>query len=926
MTLAKPMPISHTATSIFHRLPPLCLTDAKHLGVPDWLRTIEARLDAALRATGDIRAVVAARCMAMDSLLCALLAHCGLTANEVALVATGGYGRGELHPYSDVDCLIITADNPTADTHERICQFAAHLWDSGITPALAVRSRAECATACADITVATSLLEARVLLAKNAPDGEALLSDLRHMAWQAWSAADFFCAKMTETRARYRKHDATESNLEPDIKHAPGGLRDIQTVRWIGLRYFAVANFEAVLATVTAAGFITANEYQTLHEAEGFLWQVRHHLHHITGRNENRLLFDYQRNVAERMGYHAMPDDRPNAAVERMMRDYYRRAMAVSTLCELICQYAEQTLFGMAAPKVADIPLNAQFVQRGEQIIMRHADVFVATPSAMLSLFLLMGQHDIKYIETATVRALITAAPRIDDAFRQDPYHRGLFMANLVEQNLLFHRLQAMKRYGVLGRYIPAFSQITGLMQYDLFHRYTVDAHTLRVVRVLHRFTDARYTGEYPLVSSIYRGITRKVLLTLAALFHDIAKGRGGDHSELGQAEALAFCTAHELSTADSQLVAWLVEQHLLMSMTAQKKDTSDPHVIATFAEAVGDVTHLNYLYALTVADMTATNAQIWNSWRATLLRQLYHQTRRLLLADGDASAYTSEQGRKELVYAKQARARTLLQADPTLSAADLAQIDNLWQALGEDYFLREIAPDIVWHAKAIIAHAAVTKAATDVDQSPTDLSPTTPLIALREHHELALDAVQVFIYTPDQPNLFAVTVAVLDAMQLDVLDARVITSCNGIALDSYVVLDRQNTLLVDTRRQETLRTRLQQGFASQQIAPLIDKNLPRKLRHFDVPTRVEIRPTKTAQQYTLAIETLDQPSLLARVSRVLLAHEVAVQFARITTLGERAEDMFIVRTPAPLAAAQIEALTHELVSALATPTNHAAI
>ena len=692
------------------------------------------------------------------------------------------------------------------------------------------------------------------------------------------------------------------------------------------MRYFAAADLEAVLATVMQAGFITAHEYQSLHEAEGFLWQVRHHLHHITGRNENRLLFDYQRSVAERMGYHAAPDDRPNAAVERMMRDYYRRAMAVSTRCELICQHVEQVLVATEVSAVARTPLNAQFVQYGKQIAMRHDRVFMATPSAMLSLFLLMGQYDIKYIETATVRALIAAAPRIDDAFRQDPYHRGLFMANLVEQNLLFHRLQAMKRYGVLGRYIPAFAQITGLMQYDLFHRYTVDAHTLRVVRVLHRFTDARYTGEYPLVSSIYRGITRKVLLTLAALFHDIAKGRGGDHSELGQAEAFAFCTAHGLSAADSQLVAWLVEQHLLMSMTAQKKDTSDPQVIATFAEAVGDVTHLNYLYALTVADMTATNAQIWNSWRATLLRQLYHQTRRLLLADGDASAYTSEQGRKELVHAKQARARTLLQADPTLSAADLAQIDNLWQALGEDYFLREIAPDIVWHAKAIIAHAAVTKAATDVDQSPTDLSPTTPLIALREHHELALDAVQVFIYTPDQPNLFAVTVAVLDAMQLDVLDARVITSCNGIALDSYVVLDRQNTLLVDTRRQETLRTRLQQGFASQQIAPLIDKNLPRKLRHFDVPTRVEIRPTTMAQQYTLAIETLDQPSLLARVSRVLLAHEVAVQFARITTLGERAEDMFIVRTPAPLAAAQIEALTHELVSALATPTNHAAI
>ena len=704
---------------------------------------------------------------------------------------------------------------------------------------------------------------------------------------------------MAEAKERYLKHNSTEYNLEPDLKNAPGGLRDIHTVGWISKRYFRVTN----LFGLVQQEFITEKEFDELQQAEDFLWLIRHHLHKIAKRNENRVLFDYQRLIAERIGYR--DNSHPNAAVEQFMRDYYRYAMSNSTLSEMLTQHYYETLIEARLPdeqRPVRKVINERFKLVGDRIAVTHTRVFAQHPTAILEMFLLMGQQNIRHIRTRTLRILKIAARGIDEHFRNDPVNKAMFMDNLKEQNLLFWRLRVMKRYGVLGSYLPAFGQIIGLMQYDLFHRYTVDAHILMLIRMLHRFTDDNYVDTYPLVSGIYRRIDRKEMLVLAAIFHDIAKGRGGDHSELGKQDAIKFCLSHGLSQADAELVGWLVSQHLLMSMTAQKKDISDPEVVAEFADKVGNVTYLNYLYVLTVADMNATNPQLWNSWRATLMRQLYTQTRRILRADIDAPM-----NRQDMIASNKQSARDLLAGDNGLAA-----IEGLWDGLGEEYFLREVPSDIVWHSKAIMAHEEAQKQRTESEQPE-------PLIILREHRELALDAVQVFIYTHDQSNLFAVTMTVFDQMDLDVLDARVITASRDFTLDSYVLLDRHGTLLTDTERQTELVERLKQAFISPTLPEVAQRRMPRQLKHFHVPTKVSFSFNPQSNQHMMILETLDQPALLARVGQVFLAHDIEVHFARITTLGERAEDMFFItdHEDKPLSDERLEKLKQALVETL---------
>ena len=882
----------------FTPLHPLSLQGEANLGIPAWLARVEADLDKALASGTPIRQIVTARCCAVDSLMDALFALYELHHTDLTLFATGGYGRGELHPYSDIDLLLLSPSPIDEALNQKISPFVAKLWDIGIDPALVVRSVAECDVACReDITVATSLLEAR-MLAGNIAQAKVPLQLLN----QNWSQTKFYDAKIAEAKARYLKHNATEYNLEPDLKNAPGGLRDIHTVGWISKRYFRVNN----LFGLVQQEFITEKEFDELQAAEDFLWLVRHHLHKIAKRNENRLLFDYQRMIAERLGYH--DNDHPNAAVEHFMRDYYRYAMSNSTLAEMLTQHYYESLIEARLPdeqRPVHKVINERFKLVGDRIAVTHTRVFAQNPTAVLEMFLLMGQQNIRHIRTHTLRILKIAARGIDEHFRNDPANKALFMENIKEQNLLFWRLRLMKRYGVLGSYLPAFGQVTGLMQYDLFHRYTVDAHILMLIRMLHRFTDAAYESTYPLVSGIYRRIDRKEMLVLAAIFHDIAKGRGGDHSELGEQDAIKFCLAHGLSQADAALVGWLVSQHLLMSMTAQKKDISDPEVVAAFADKVGNVTYLNYLYVLTVADMNATNPQLWNSWRATLMRQLYTQTRRILRADIDAPM-----NRQDMIASNQQSARELLANDNAL-----ADIEHLWEGLGDEYFLREVPSDIVWHSKAIIAH----EMAHEQQKPRPDSDQPAPLIILREHRELALDAVQVFIYTHDQSNLFAVTMTVFDQMDLDVLDARVITASRDFALDSYVLLDRHGTLLTDSERQAELIAQLKQAFASPTLPKVSPRRMPRQLKHFEVPTKVSFSFNPQSNQHMMILETLDQPALLARVGQVFLAHDIEVHFARITTLGERAEDMFFITDHAdkPLSDARLEKLKDALVETL---------
>lgn len=883
------------ATIYITPLPSLTHSTEHNLGVPAWLAQVNDDINKALERGVSIRQLVAARACAIDSLLVALFEYFDLGQTDLALFATGGYGRGELSLHSDVDILLLSPTDISEAAKPQLNAFVAKLWDIGIEPALSVRSVADCLVAAEDHTVATALLEAR-LLAGN----EALSQAPMDIVNQTWPQKLFFETKMAEAKTRYIAHNVTEYNLEPNIKSAPGGLRDIHVIGWVTKRYFRVSK----LYDLVQQDFLTEKEFEELTYAEGYLWQIRHYLHTLTGRNENKLLFDYQRDVAQLMGYESLPDDLPNAAVERFMRDYYRCAMQISTLSEMLTTHYYETIIEPRLPddeRPEKTPLNARFNQIGNQIAISHNRVFAQHPDAILEMFLLMGQHNIKNVRTRTLRALKIAARGIDQTFRENPAHKALFLANLKEQNYLYHRLRTMNRYGVLSNYIPAFAQVTGLMQYDLFHRYTVDAHILFLIRILHRFLDDRHQDQYPLVSAIFNRIERKEILVLAAMFHDIAKGRNGDHSELGETDAIEFCLAHGMSDADANLVGWLTRYHLLMSMTAQKKDISDPEVVSEFANIVGNVTHLNHLYVLTVADMNATNPQLWNSWRATLMKQLYSQTRRILRADIDAPT-----NRQDMIAATRAQVTEMLDSVDN-QHMNRQEVFALWDDLGDEYFLREIPQDILWHTEAILNHPPIGKASN---------AESKPLVVLREHRELALDAVQVFIYTQDQDNLFAVTMAVFDQMDLDVLDARIITATRDFALDSYVVLDRHGTLLSDSERQDELKSRLIRAFVNPTTVKLAQKRLPRQLRHFEVATKVHFDFNPSSNQHIMTLETLDQPGLLARVGQVFLQQSIEVHAARITTLGERAEDMFYISDSddKPLSEPRLTALKQAII------------
>lgn len=875
---------------------------ARNLGIPDWLKQIEEDISTALAKGVEIRSLVEARAEAIDNLLIELFKLHELQQTELALFAVGGYGRGELAPHSDVDILLLFPDTLSDEANKKVDAFVARLWDIGIEPGLSVRSVQDCAEVAKDITVATNLLEARLLIGN-----ESLSHVPNDIVQQLWSQKDFYEAKMAEARARYLHHNGTEYNLEPDIKKSPGGLRDIHTIGWITKRYFRIGK----LYDLVPQEFLTEREFDELMFAEDFLWLIRHHLHHLTGRNENKLLFDYQRDIAERMGYEQMEDDEPNAAVESFMRDYYRCAMQISTLSEMLTSHYYETLIEARLPeseRLTKTVLNARFNQVGDQIGIAHHHVFAQHPEAILEMFLLMGQKGIKNIRTRTLRALKIAARGIDQSYRDNELHKQLFLANLKEQNYLYQRLRIMKRYGVLPNYLPQFANLVGLMQYDLFHRYTVDAHILLLVRMLHRFTDPKYKDDFGLVGSIYKRIERKEIIIIAAIFHDIAKGRGGDHSELGEIDAIEFCLNHGMSEADAKLIGWLTRYHLLMSMTAQKQDISDPEVVTKFANIVGNVTHLNHLYVLTVADMNATNPQLWNSWRASLMKQLYTQTRRILRADLDAPT-----NRQDMIATTREQALAMLDKVDN-QHMNREEVLALWDELGDEYFLREIPEAIMWHTEAILNHPPIGKA--------SDAS-SEPLIVLREHRELALDAVQIFIYTQNQANLFAVTMAVFDQMNLDVLDARIITATRDFALDSYVLLDRHGTLLTDPESREDLSRRLIEAFKNPESPKLVQKRLPRRLKNFQVPTTIDFHYNEASRQHVMSLTTLDQPGLLARIGQVFLNEQIEVHAARITTLGERAEDMFYIsdRGDAMLSEAKLERLKDILIQQL-TPCN----
>lgn len=783
-------------------------------------------------------------------------------AEDIALVAVGGYGRGELHPSSDIDLLLLMTEDLGEQYRESIEGFLTFLWDIGLEVGQSVRSLDDCRNeAMADITIATNLLEARLL---HGP--QTLFDEMRERTSpeHIWSSREFFEAKLTEQQERHLRHHDTASNLEPNIKEGPGGLRDIQMIGWVAKRHFG----EETIFDLVNHDFLTRSEYNALMAGQTFLWRIRYALHLLTGRREDRLLFDHQRSVAEQFGYR---DNQHNLGVERFMQDYYRTVKELSRLNEMLLQHFQEAILLSDTPCHV-VPVNRRFQTVNGYLEATNAGIFARYPTAILEAFLLVQQHpEIMGVRASTIRLIRAHLHMIDRRFRDDLANRTLFLEIFRQPQGLTHALRRMNRYGVLAAYLPVFGRIVGRMQYDLFHAYTVDEHTMFVIRNLRRMAMNKHAEELPFCHQIMQTLPKPHLLYLAGMFHDIAKGRGGDHSELGEVDTLNFCRHHGLPEYDARLVAWLVRHHLDMSTTAQRKDISDPQVIHDFAELVGDPNHLKYLYLLTVADVRGTNPSLWNSWKDSLLRTLYKDTLRVL-----RRGLNRPVDYEAMVAETKAKSRHLLQTSPVFQA----EVDAVWSRLGDEYFLRYSSDEIAWHTSAI------------VNAGENEL----PLVLVRSQGFQSSTSTAVFIYTDNAPNLFARTTSMLDRLGLSVNDARIVTSSDDMTLNTFIVMEADGEPLADNGRSEEIVDALKLHLNDADAEPVsVNRRAPRQYKHFPIPTQTEYDQDERNERTILEVITADRPGLLSSIGQVFMQHEVQVQNARIATFGNQAEDVFFI-------------------------------
>jgi [protein-PII] uridylyltransferase len=817
-------------------------------------------LKARFLAEEPVETLVHARAALIDTVLRqAWFEHLGTGDRHGALVAVGGYGRGELHPCSDIDILLLVARPPDDAERSQVERLITFLWDIGLEVGHSVRTVGECVQeSAADVSVMTTLLEARLL------HGDAALLDTMNAALSPpgiWPEREFFEAKLKEQADRHLKANDTAYNLEPNVKTGPGGLRDIQTIGWVAKRHFGAESLDGL----ARRGFVTASELRRLKQAQSFLWKVRFGLHIITGRREDRLLFDHQLKLAQTFGYE---DASYTLAVEQFMQRYYRTVMDASLLNELLLQLFREAILS----NEEDIrPLNARFQVRNGSLEARRDDVFARTPAALLELFVLLQQNpDIKGVRASTMRAVTRSLWLIDEEFRQNPRHHRLFMEILRAPVGVTHELRRMNNYEVLGRYIPAFGRIVGRMQYDLFHAYTVDAHTLFVLSNLRRWAIPRYDHELPELSRLMQQLPKPEIAYLAALFHDIAKGRGGDHSELGSVDAEAFCLEQGLSRYDARLVAWLVRNHLELSVTAQKQDITDPEVVSAFARKVGDETHLDHLYVLTCADVRGTNPKLWNSWKASLFHEFYERVKRAL-----RRGLESPIDQEELIRETQGAARQLL-TGYGISAED---IDRLWARFSQQYFLQYTPEEVAWHTRLLI------------ERQP---GPGDTLVAIEPRSVRGTTAVLAFV--PEGIQGFARTTAVLDQLGLNIVDARVSPTDDGFTLGLYHILEDDGAPITDQDRQTEIEFAVLRALErADATLPVVSRRAPRQARMFNTATQVAITVDDRNQRSVLELVAGDRPGLLCDVGKVLMQQHIELRKAKIMTVGERAEDVFYV-------------------------------
>ena len=810
--------------------------------------------------------------------------HANYCSEVASLVAVGGYGRAELHPYSDVDIMLLLPDNLPGTVEPELSDFIMSLWDVGLEIGHSTRTVQQCADeATKDLTVATTLIEARLI------DGpEELFEEMQASIApnRIWPPDKFFEAKREEQITRHHRYHDTAYNLEPNVKGSPGGLRDIHMIGWVAKRHFGVQTLDELVRHK----FLTPTQLQRLNDGQAFLWRVRFGLHVLTGRREDRILFDHQINLAKLLGYE---DATYTLAVEQLMQRYYRTVMELSRLNEMLLQLFEEAI--LMDPTAAPEPLNDRFQIKNGFLQTINDQVFVNAPSSLLEIFLLLQQNaDIRGVSAYTIGLIKRNLHLIDEEFRQNPRNHRLFLQILSAPAGVTHELRRMNLYGVLGLYIPAFGRIVGRMQYDLFHAYTVDQHTLFVVSNLRRFALPRYNEEFPHCSPIMQAVEKPEIVYLAGLFHDIAKGRGGDHSELGAVDAKSFCLEHGLSEYDARTVAWLVRNHLILSTTAQKKDIGDPDVVSEFAGIVRDPLHLDYLYLLTVADVRGTDPKLWNSWKARLFQDLYKLTQRAF-----RRGLENPIDREQLISEKQTKTRD------TLNTAGISdeRIDRVWGILNEAYFLRHRPNEIVWHTKWL---------------ADSDTQSEAGLLDVRRQRNG--DGVEAVLYTPRTQHTFAHATAVLDELGVNIVDARILPLENGYSIDSFVFMELDKRVEIDESILNKIRRSLARVLtADDEKVAAVTRAAPRQVRMFTTTTIIDFGSDVSNGRTVLELTTGDRPGLLSTVGQAFITQGIAIEAAKIMTIGERAEDVFYIsdRQGRPLNDETQENLRDELLEKL---------
>jgi [protein-PII] uridylyltransferase len=844
----------------------------------DFLRVAALKADERLAeqfwAGEDVVQLVHARAWFVEQLL--LLAWKKLVPflEGVSLVAVGGYGRGELHPSSDIDLLILLADDLGDDLPKpEIEAFVQLLWDAGFYLGHSVRTVAECAEdAAADVVTTTTFMESRLL----AGSRELLDAMLEATSPERiWPSKAFFTAKFEEQQQRHARFHDTAYNLEPNIKEGPGGLRDIQMISWVTRRHFG----SRTLHGLVEHEFINAREHRDLVGGQRSLWRIRYALHLLAGRAEDRLLFDFQRQIAERFGF---VDSATTLAVEQFMQLYYRTVMRLERLNESLLQRFQEAL--AEGPKPAARRLGDEFQVRNGYLEPVSDTVFVRRPAALMELFVLLARDEsLRGVTADTIRSVREHLYLVDDAFRDSETVNAYFLELLRQPEGVYTQLQRMNRYGLLAAFIPAFGNIVGRMQYDLFHVYTVDQHTLFVVRNLRRFAYGKYKERFPHARSVFKRIAKPELLYLAAIFHDIAKGRGGDHSELGAVDADEFCAELDIEPAERAMVSWLVRQHLLMSQTAQRKDLSDPVNIQKFAEEVGNTRYLDHLYLLTVADIAGTSPKLWNNWKNKLLWELY-------LAAGDALRRGLENPIRRATRVRETRASALSRL--MRQGVDPEQVNALWETLPESAFWRLSPDQLEWTTETVVQRPDL--------QQHIAVRPVQP-------HGVS----ELLVCVPDHDGLFAAITSVLDEMALDVMSARVLTTDDGRSYDLFQLMDQHGDVINEVDSAELVR-RLEVATSEEQPRAPIQRKMPRRLRHFTAPPQMNFSADPDQAGTVLHLRCNDQPGLLSRVAAAIFHQNVQVHNARIATFGERVEDTFLISD------SEHRPLTDEAMAALA--------